>query len=91
MNIWVSGKSLIKHYCMHRKEFFHSNLTMEDIKDSDYNDAKRVYKGFKMKNLGDYHDYVKNDTLLLPDVFENFRKMCLKNYKLDQEKCLSAT
>ena len=71
---------------MHRKEYFYSNLTMEDIKDSDYNNAKRVYKGFKVKNLGDSHDYVKNDILPLPDVFEDLRKMCLKIYKLDQEK-----
>ena len=32
-----------------------------------------------MKNLGEYHDlYLKNDTLILTDVFTNFRKICLK-------------
>ena len=37
-----------------------------------------------MENLGDYHDlYVKSDTLLLADVFENFRDMCIKEYELD--------
>ena len=30
-----------------RKEDFYSNLNMEDIKDSDYNHAKRVYKDLK--------------------------------------------
>ena len=32
-----------------------------------------------LKNLGEYHDlYVQSDTLLLADVFENFRKRVLK-------------
>ena len=34
--------------------------------------------------------YVQNDTLLLPDVFENFRNMCLEIYELDPGKFLSA-
>ena len=43
-----------------------------------------MFKSFKLENLGDYHDlYVKNDTLLLADVFENFRDMCIKEYELD--------
>ena len=43
------------------------------------------------KKLGEYHDlYVRSDTLLLADVFENFRKMCLKVCKLDPAKLFSA-
>ena len=38
-----------------------------------------------------YHDlYVKSNTFLLADVFENFRNMYLEIYKLDSAKCLSA-
>ena len=45
----------------------------------------------KIKNLGEYHDlYLKSDTLFLADVFENFRKMCLKIHHLDPVKFLSA-
>ena len=73
------------------KEEFYSNLSMEDITDADYMHVKRVYKGFEIKNLGEYHDlYLKSDTLLLADVIENFRKMCLKFYHLDPIKFLSA-
>ena len=43
--------------------------------------AKRVCKYFEIKYLGKYHDlHLKSDVLLLVDVFENFRKMCLKIY-----------
>ena len=30
--------------------------------------------------------HVQSDTLLLADVFENFRNMCIKKYELDPEK-----
>ena len=64
---------------------------MEDITDADYMHAKRVCKDFEIKNLGEYHDlFLKRDPLLLADVFENFRKMCLKIYHLDPVKFLSA-
>ena len=63
---------------------------MEDITDADHVHAKRVCKGFEIKNL-EYHDlYVQSDTLLLADVFENFRSMCINIYNLDTVKFLSA-
>ena len=49
-----------------------------------------MFKKFKLKNLGEYHDlYVQSDTLLLADVFENFRNMCIKVYELDPAHFLS--
>ena len=46
---------------------------------------------FEIKNWGEYHDlYVQGDTVLLADVFENFRNMCLEIYKFDPAKFLSA-
>ena len=66
------------------KEDFYSNLNMEDISDIDYRHANNVFKVFKLENVGDYHDlYVQSDTLLLANVFNNFRDMCLKEYELD--------
>ena len=66
------------------KGSFYSNLTMEDISDTDYAHANNVFKKFDIKNLGEYHDlYVRSDTLLLADIFENFRNACMKNCELD--------
>ena len=72
------------------KELFCSNLNMKDIDDIDYRHGSNVFNQFKLNNLGDYHDlYVQSDTLLLADVFENFRDMCLKEYELDPADFLS--
>ena len=65
------------------KEDFYSSLNMEDITDVDYRHAKRVLKNLSNKNPGDYHDlHVRSDTLLLADVFENFRNICIKVHEL---------
>ena len=72
------------------KESFYSNLTMENIYDIDYRHGNNVFKRFKLKNLGEYYDlYIQSDTLLLADVFENFRNTCLKVYELDPAHFLS--
>ena len=72
------------------KESFYSNLNVENIDDIDYIHGNNVLKRFKLKNLGEYHDlYVQSDTLLLADVFENFRNTCIKVYELDPAHLLS--
>ena len=66
------------------REAFYSRLNDEGISDEDYTHAKKVWKTFEMKTLKDYHNlYNQVDVLLLADVFENFRDICIKNYKLD--------
>ena len=92
MNISMIVKNLMKlnETSLPEKENFCSHLKIEDIIDADYTLAKKVCKDFQIKNLGEYHDlYVQSDTLLLA-VFEDFRNMCLKIYKLDPKKFLSA-
>ena len=66
------------------KEQFYSRLNEEDITLDDYKKAKQIWKHFGIKSMGEYHDlYLKTDVLLLTDVFENFRDMCLSYYGLD--------
>ena len=72
------------------KKDFYSNLNMENIDDIDYRHGNNVFKRFKLKNLGEHHDlYVQRDTLLLADVFENFRNTYLKLCELDPGHFLS--
>ena len=73
------------------KEAFYRNLNLEDISVEDYVHAQKVWDVFEIKNLGEYHDlYVQSDTLLIADVYENFRNMCLDKYELDPAYFLSA-
>ena len=73
------------------REAFYSNINTENITNTDYRHANKVFKEFKLKNLGEYHDlYIKSDTLLLADVFENFRNMWIKVYELKPANFLTA-
>ena len=70
------------------KKAFYSKLNLEDITDKDH---AHVWEVFKIKNLGAYHDlYVQCDTLLLADVFGDFRGKWIEIYRLDPADFLSA-
>ena len=66
------------------KEAFYSKLNMVGVSSEDYEHARKVWKEFEIKNLGEYHGlYLRTDVILLTNVFEAFREVCLKNYGLD--------
>ncbi|XP_033725181.1 DNA polymerase-like [Pecten maximus] len=66
------------------KEKFYSSLSRSHVSDADYAHAQTVWEKMDIRDLGQYHDlYLKTDVLLLADVFENFRNMCLDYYGLD--------
>ena len=63
---------------------FYSNLNMSGVSDGDYKHARRVWREFEIRNMGEYHDlYLRTDVILLANVFESFRRVCLENYGLD--------
>ena len=66
------------------KKAFYSKLSGEGITEEDYKHALNVWNVFNMKTFKDYHElYNESDVLLMADVFENFRDLCLKIYGLD--------
>ena len=63
---------------------FYSKLTGKGINNYNYKHVLNVWKTFKMKTFKDFLElYNISDVLLLADVFEKFRDICLKNYGLD--------
>ena len=89
MNTWIVGKDLMKHHYQIKKAFY-SELYLEDITDKDYTHAQKVFEEFNLKNLGDYQNLcVQSNTLLLADVFGNFRHKCTEIYELDPAHFLS--
>ena len=70
--------------CLPPREKFFNDLSKKHISDADYAFVKQLWNTFNLKNLGELHDlYMETDTLLLADVFENYRKVIHRNYGLD--------
>ena len=81
---WLDSVDKLNETHLPPKKAFFSKLNGQGIFNKDYKHAQKVWKTFDMKTMRDYHNlYNKTDVLLLADVFENFRKVCKENYKLD--------
>ena len=88
MNAW----NVFDETTLSPKEDFYSELNLQGISDKDYAHAQKIWNVFEIKNRDEYHDwYVQSDTLLLSDVFENFRNKCLEIYELDPIYSVSAS
>ena len=74
-----------------RIEKFYSNLNMSGVSDADYEHACSVWREFKIRNIGEYHDlYLRTEVILLANVFESFGRVCLENYGLDPSHLYTA-
>ena len=81
---WFNTKEKLDHESLPAFEDFYSLLLGEGISRDEYEFALEVWKEFGCKNFKDYLElYNEIDVLLLADIFENFREVCLENYKID--------
>ncbi len=71
---YASSYSVFSEKSLPPKDSFYNKLKDEHIKYKEYERAKEVFKTMKCKNLLDYTElYCKTDTIILCDIFENFR------------------
>ena len=81
---YMTGFDKLSDKKLPSKKDFYSKLNDEHISDEQYEQAQKVWNEFGCKTMRDYHDlYLKTDVLLLADVMQNYRDVCIKNYGLD--------
>ena len=77
---YMDGWERFNEISLPDKNAFYSEFYLEDITDKDYTHIQKVFEEFHLKK-----------TLLLADVFENFRNKCIEVYELDPPHFLSAS
>ena len=81
---YMDGEERFEEQSLPSIENFFSKLCDASISEEEYGRALDVWKHFNIHDMREYHDlYLKTDTLLLADVFENFRRVAIANYELD--------
>jgi len=62
----------------------YDSLNVQALDPKDYERAQETWSHFQIHTLKEYHDhYLCLDTLLLADIFENFRNSILEGHQLD--------
>lgn len=81
---YFSSETVLYETKLPSKRFFYNNLTECNITEDEYEHAQLVWQAFNCKTFADYlRLYQYTDTLLLADVFNNFRRLSLNYYQLD--------
>lgn len=81
---YMTDESKLQERALPPKSAFFSKLNETDVTDEMYEHAHTVWNEFNVKTLGEYSDiYLKTDVLILCDIFESFRKLCMETYDLD--------
>jgi hypothetical protein len=88
---WVDDYNKFNHTTLPSIEAFYNDLEDKPCSVDEYNHAINVWNTLGCNTFKDYHiHYLKSDVILLADVFENYRNMCLKEFQLDPAQFISA-
>ena len=81
---YLSDETKLDYPSLPPKQAFYNQLNQEPLSDDDYKHAQNVWETFKIQTFKEYMElYVKTDVLLLACVFENFREVAMRHYKMD--------
>lgn len=79
---WFNDMSKLEETELPERAQFFNQLALEECSLEDYEHAKNVWTAFNCQTFRDYHNlYMETDVLLLADVFENFRNVCINAYE----------
>jgi hypothetical protein len=85
---WYDEPSKVEFSQLPSQDNFANKLNDSKCKDVDYKRASLVWEKTGCKTFQDYLNiYLKQDVLLLADVFENFRNMCMEYHGIDPAHC----
>jgi hypothetical protein len=88
---YVNNWKKLEKTALPSKSKFYNSLIESDISEEDYAHAQKIWKRFNIKTLGEYSDfYLLTDILILTDIFENFRDLCLDTLNLDAAYFMTA-
>ncbi|VDI51708.1 Hypothetical predicted protein [Mytilus galloprovincialis] len=82
---YMDGPAKLEETQLPPKEEFFSRLYGTYISNEEYEHAQQAFEKFSCRTMQDYHiqSLPGGDVAILEYVFEDFRDMCIKHYKLD--------
>lgn len=88
---WVDAIDKFSHEGLPPANAFHTQFSQKGISEDGYAHALKVYEKMNCKTFKDYHmTYLRTDVVLLADIFENFRDLCMSYLTLDPANYITA-
>jgi hypothetical protein len=87
---WLTSFEKLAETSLPDMFYFHNDLTGEICTEEIYKRAQEIWNELGCKYFDDYtRNYLKSDVVMLAEVMENYRKMCMKKFELDPSRFVS--